>query len=486
MLYDVYYAVLILLLAGMLWVGIYQTRKVKTSADFLVAGRSLSAPVLVATLLCSWIGAGSLFGGAELAYEEGLAALWFPAGGWAGLIVIYFLAGRVRKFAQFTVPDLLETRYGIWARLMGTLCIIVSYTAIVSYQFKGGGRILNLAFGIDERQGMLIVAVFVIVFTALAGMSSVAYVDLVVGAMVTIGCLTALPLLLGEAGGWENIKRSLPPSHMTALGSMSGLEALGYFLPTFMLLIGNQNIYQKFFSARTERDARVSVAGWLVGTLILETAIVLLAVIGGVLYRTQIEQGEFPAWGIIPYSARHGMVAWVGAFFLGSVLAQVISTGNNYLFSPATTLVHDLYHRFINRATPDRRLLLYSRLAVVLLGVVAFLQSFQPSVLETAVYAYDVYGAGITPAVLAAFFWKRATGAGGLASILAGTATAVVWKIFGALDPGTASPLLARLSQITDDIPMIYPALAASLICLVGVSLLTPRPREEQWKPFFK
>ena len=236
----------------------------------------------------------------------------------------------------------------------------------------------------------------------------------------------------------------------------------------------------------TERDARVSVAGWLVGTLILEAAIVLLAVIGGVLYRTQFEQGEFPAWGIIPYSARYGLVPWVGAVFLGSVLAQVISTGNNYLFSPATNVVHDLYHRFINRDTPDRRLLLYSRLAVVLLGVAAFLQSFQPSVLETAVYAYDVYGAGITPAVLAAFFWKRATGAGGLASILAGTATAVVWKIFGAIDPGTASPLLARLSQIAHEIPMIYPALAASLICLVGVSLLTPRPREEQWKPFFE
>ena len=422
---------------------------------------------------------------AEFAYREGLAALWMPAGGWAGLLVIYFLAGRARKFAQFTVPDLLETRYGTWARVMGTLCIIVSYTAIVSYQFKGGGRILNLTFGISEKQGIAMVAAFVIVFTAMAGMSSVAYVDSVVAAVVTVGSLIALPLLLDTAGGWEGVKQSLPPSHLTPLGSMSVFEALGYFLPTFLLLLGNQNMYQKFFSARTERDARISVAGWIVGTLLLETVIIVLAVIGGVLYRNEIEQGEIAAWGIIPYSARHGLAPWVGAIFLGLVLAQVISTGNNYLFSPATNVVHDLYSRFIRREPDHRRLILYSRLTVVLLGVISFLQSFQPSVLETAIYAYDVYGAGITPVVLAAFFWRRATRAGGVASILAGTVTAMAWKFLSSLEPESASAFLGVLMRFTREVPMIFPALIASLGCLIFVSLLTPLPPESQWKPFF-
>jgi len=465
-----YAAVLILIVVVLLVVSLTRMVKLKTHADFMVADRRLSATVLVFTLLCSWIGAGSLFGGAEFAYRSGLASLWLPAGGWAGLLVIYFIAGRARAFAQYTVPDLLEVRYSPIARVLGTLCIIVSYTAIVSYQFRGGGRILNLAFGVSQSTGTFILAGFVILFTALAGMSSVAYTDVAIGLLVTAGCIVALPAMLHRAGGWSALHAALPPEHFTLRGGMTWSEVLGYFFPTFTLMIGNQSSYQKFFSARSERDARLSVLGWIVGTLFLETVIVLLAMVGGVLFRNDIESGALPAWGIVPYAARHGVPPMVGAIFLGAVFAKVLSTGNNYLFSPATNVVHDVFQRLSSSRTSDRTLLILSRLTVVALGVIALAQSFQPSVLATAVYAYDVYGAGLTPAVVAAFFWKRTTTAGGLSSIVAGTVAAVAWKIFG---------LDAR-------VPMIYPALAASLICLVGVSLLTAPPRAEQWQPFFK
>ena len=119
---------------------------VKGQADFLVAGRRLPWPVLVFTLLSSWIGAGSLFAGGENAYRNGFAALWQPAGGWIGLVVIALIAGRARRFAQFTVPDLLETRYNVTTRVFATIAIVISYTMITSYQFKGGGDILQLIF----------------------------------------------------------------------------------------------------------------------------------------------------------------------------------------------------------------------------------------------------------------------------------------------------------------------------------------------------
>lgn len=465
-----YAAVLILIVLALLTVSVIRTRKLKSHADFMVAGRKLPATVLVFTLLCSWIGAGSLFGGAEFAYHRGLASLWLPAGGWAGLLVVYFVAGRARAFAQYTVPDLLEVRYSPIARVLGTLCIIVSYTAIVSYQFRGGGRILNLAFGIDERLGTIILAAFVILFTALAGMSSVAYTDLVIGLLVTLGCLIALPVMMAQAGGWSGLRGALPENHFQPLGGMSWVEALGYFFPTFTLMVGNQSSYQKFFSARSERDARLSVAGWVVGTILLETVIVVLAMVGGVMFRPEIQSGALPAWGIIPYTARHGVVPLVGAIFLGAVFAKVISTGNNYLFSPATNVVHDVLQRLTMKGASDRALLRLSRMVVIVLGLIALAQSFQPSILATAVYAYDVYGAGITPAVVAAFFWKRATTAGGLSSICAGTGVAVAWKLLG----------------LEAYAPMIFPALAASLAGLVGVSLLTAPPRDEQWWPFFK
>jgi Na+/proline symporter len=92
-LYVAVLAVIVVVAAGG---GLYRTSQVKTKADYLVAGRSLPAVVLVLTLLTSWIGAGSLFAGAENAYKNGFAALWQPAGGWLGLLLIYFIAPRAQ------------------------------------------------------------------------------------------------------------------------------------------------------------------------------------------------------------------------------------------------------------------------------------------------------------------------------------------------------------------------------------------------------
>src|SRR5438309_11135060 len=130
-----YIVVLAIIVTALMAVALFRTSRVKIKADYLVAGRSLPAVVLVLTLLTSWIGAGSLFAGAENAYKHGFAALWQPAGGWLGLLLIYFIAPRARNFAQFTLPDLLETRYNQTARVLGTLAILFAYIGITSYQF---------------------------------------------------------------------------------------------------------------------------------------------------------------------------------------------------------------------------------------------------------------------------------------------------------------------------------------------------------------
>src|SRR5947208_13792701 len=141
------YAVTIgLVLCVLVGITVLKTQRVQSSLDFMLAGRTLSWPVLVFTLLSSWIGAGSLLAGAENAYKNGFVALWQPLGGWLGLLVIALIAGRAREFAQFTVPDLLEQRYSATVRVLATLAIVISYTIITSYQFIGGGDILHLIF----------------------------------------------------------------------------------------------------------------------------------------------------------------------------------------------------------------------------------------------------------------------------------------------------------------------------------------------------
>jgi SSS family solute:Na+ symporter/sodium/proline symporter len=159
-------------LAVLVALGIAQTRKLKTGDDFLVAGRTLPAHVLVFTLLATWIGSGSLFGGAGLGYRTGFPALWQSAGAWVGIALVYFLAHRVRRIAKYTMPDVLELRYGTTARTLATIVVVIAYTTIAAYQFRGGGRLLNLVSGIDITQGALITMAFCVSYTALAGMLS--------------------------------------------------------------------------------------------------------------------------------------------------------------------------------------------------------------------------------------------------------------------------------------------------------------------------
>src|SRR5258705_1934591 len=217
--------------------------KVKTKADYLVAGRSLPAIVLIFTLLSSWIGSGSLLAGAENAYRHGFPALWQSAGGWAGLLLIYFIAPRARKFAQYTIPDLLEARYNQTARVLGVIAVLFAYTAITSYQFIGGGDILHLIFpSVTARHGQEIIAAFVIVFTAIAGLSSVAYMDLAIGLLATITLLVVLPILAHIAGGWSSVAATLPPTHFQVFGDFKPIRALELFLPTRLPMLGNQSM----------------------------------------------------------------------------------------------------------------------------------------------------------------------------------------------------------------------------------------------------
>ncbi len=478
---QLYVAVLAVIVIVLLSVAVNRTSRVKTKADYLLAGRSLPAVVLVLTLLTSWIGAGSLFAGAENAYKNGFAALWQPAGGWLGLLLIYFIAPRARKFAQFTLPDLLEVRYNQTARVLGTFAILFAYVGITSYQFKGGGDVLHLIFpeAITPELGTFIIAAFVIVTTAMAGMSSVAYMDVAIGSLVTGICVVAAPYLFLQAGGWAGLHATLPPAYFQVLGNyrlgpdhvqqsvgMGLIHALEFLMPTMLLMLGNQVMYQKFFSAKSEKDARVSVIGWIVGTVILETLIVAIAVFGRALYPTG-EVALHPR-EIIPYTARHGLPAVLGAILLGAVFAKVISTASNYLFSPATNLVNDVFVRYVAPNASNKRVLIVSRLAVVLLGCWALYQAvYAESILRKMLWAYTIYSAALTPVVLAAFYSKRVTAWGAVAAIGTGTVVTLAWgrPEFTALFP----PIIAQRDAI-------FPALIAALLAMIIGSLFTRKP----------
>ncbi len=487
----IYLWAIVVYLVFMVGVSVVKSRKVANQDDFMVAGRGVSAMFLAGTLVCTWIGSGSLFGGAGRAFREGFSALWLSAGAWLGIAIVYFLAPRVRRIAQYTVPDILEMRYTPAARLLGTLAIVIAYLTIAGYQFIGGGRLLNLLTGIDPFWGQAIVCALVILYTVMAGMSSIVALDIFNGLLILGGVVIAAPLALKAAGGWSGVTATLPHEHFTVLGGPGLAAAVGLFLPTFLLLLGESSMYQKFMSARDEASARRAVVGMIVGVVVVETLLASTAIFGAALHWN--DPAFRTAAGGLDQSATETIILKLastnlpvigGIVLLIGAAAIIFSTANTFLIVPSTNLTRDVFQRFIRPDASQRTILLFQRVTIVVLALVAFVVTTQfKTILGMALYAYTMVGAAVTPALLAAFLWRRVTPLGGTISVAAGMVTTVVFALLAG--SGLESLDLGLFTLPLEYDFIIYPAGAASIVALIVVSLLTPRSPEAKWAPFW-
>ena len=489
---SIYLFVVVFYPAILLGISLWRSRSVKSHEDFMVAGRNVPVPLLIGTLVCTWIGSGSLFGGAGLAYRSGIAELWFSFGGWVGLIVAYFLAGRVRRIAQYTVPDLLEQRYNATARLLGTVAIILAYVTIAAYQFRGGGWILSIVTDgrISPEVGIYITAAVIVIFTALAGMVSIVTVDLFNGIVITLGVLFALPYMVFQVGGVSEVLAALPDTHTTPLGGHNILWVLGVAMPTFLLILGESGMYQKFFSAKDANAARKAVAGMVVGIVLIETTLALLAIVGRAAYPDLAEStnvvGRAASETIILFIAYQGLPALGGAILLASAVAIVLSTGNTFLLVPSTNVSRDVYERFINPNAEEQKKLNVQRAFVVIFGGLGLVLLTQfESVLAMALYAYSLVGASLTPALLAAFLWKRVTPQGGVACIAGGLGSILGIRLLARFGVSFSMTLSGTKFDFASSDYIVIPGVLFSVSLMIVVSLLTPPSPEAQWKPFF-
>jgi len=477
----------------------YRARKVKTQDDFMVAGRSLSLTKMVFTLVCTWIGSGTFIAGAEYAYYAGWSAIWQPAGAFVGIAIIYFVAARIRTFGQYTIGDILEVRYGRFARLFGAIALIIAFTTIVAYQFRAGGYILNVITDgrVSLEAGQAIAAAFVILFVAIGGMVAVAHTDLPNGIIIVLACCIALPFVVVAAGGWAGIQGVLPAGHFAVFspdfGKYPPLKGLAYFLSTFLLLLGVQSMYQKFYSAKSPSDAKTAVAIWIVGTIVVETIVIAIAVFASA-YNLEHGSGWDPR-SLVLNAARHMVPGPVGVLLLGAACAVVLSTGMNYLLSSSSNAIRDIYQKMLRPDYDPGKMVALQKVFIVAMGLVAFLMIFVPtalkleiSVLQYAYFAYTIYGVAVTPALLAALTWKRATRAGGIASIVGGALATILFEL---VLPRVAPSIMVAAGENSYfgadpwGIPSIYPAAVISIGLLVVVSLLTPKPGAAELEPLF-
>ena len=488
---SVYLWAIAIYLVAMIAISVYKSRSVKTQDDFMVAGRGVTWMFLVGTLVCSWIGSGSLFGGAGRAFRGGFSALWMSAGAWVGIAIVYFLAPRVRRIAKYTVPDILEMRYTPAARVLGTFAIIIAYLTIAGYQFIGGGKLLNILTGIDVRTGMALVCALVILYTVMAGMTSIVALDVINGLMITLGILIAAPLALKAAGGWSTLTQTLPETHFTVTGATGITAALGLFFPTFFLLLGESGMYQKFMSAKDASHAAKAVIGMIIGVIVIEVVLDATAIFGAGIYwqdaAFRAADGSLDraaTESIILQMGAHNLPVVAGILLLIGAAAIIFSTANTFLMVPSTNLTRDIYQRFVNPEAGEKTIITVQRAMIVALALLALvLTTWFENILDMALYAYTMVGAAVTPALLAAFLWKRVTPLAGTLSVAVGVLSTVIFAMIA--NSGVEHLNLGFVSMPLEYDYIIYPAGTLSILTLIVGSYFTPASAEEKWRPFW-
>jgi SSS family solute:Na+ symporter len=468
MAYLIAIAVYLLILTG---IGIYKSGQVKTQQDFSVAGRTLSPWVMVLTMLAVWIGTGSIVGNAEEAYRTGMAALIIPLGTFIGMILLSFIAAKARNIEASSVPEIIGSRFGLTARFLAVIALIIAYMVIVSYQFNAGGAVIEVITGslVTKKTATLIAAVFIIAYTMLAGLKSLASMDIVTGTIITVSFLIAFPVLLIKAGGFPGMQaayHAIPNrnSHMQFWGVYSPVQIINYLLPTFLLVMGDANQYQRIFASRNASGARKAVIFLIFASLVIELLIIASAWIAGSM-TPDPDNGRY----ILIYAAKHHMPFALGLLFMITVVGIIISTADSFLLVPATCFINDVYSTYINPKADEKKVIFISRVLVLAFGIIAYLvtHAFAETTgfFKKALYAYTIYGSAITPSLVAALFWKRATKAGVISSIVTGTIVTLLWSEVDFVRdflPGNLSNLDA-----------VLPAITLSVIMLVVVSLYT-------------
>jgi len=259
------------------------------------------------------------------------------------------------------------------------------------------------------------------------------------------------------------------PQHMQFWGVYSPVTIINFCLPVFLLVLGDANQYQRIFASRSAKGAKAAVTTMIFLALAIELLIIASAWTAGSM-TPDPENGKY----ILIYAARHYLPLPLGCLFMVTVVGIIVSTANSFLLVPATTFIKDVYLNHINPKANEKRTIFISRFMVVVFGVIAYVVSraFAESTgfFEKALYAFTIYGASITPSLVAAIVWPRATKAGAISSILSGTVIALVWS--------EADFIHARLPEAVSGLDAVLPAITVSVICLVFVSLLTKNPQQ--------
>ena len=427
-----------------LW-GLYQGRKVKTDADFAIAGRNLPGWAAALSERATGESSWALLGLPGFAFAAGLTGIWTAIGCVAGIITAWAaIAWRLRDEAERyevnTFTDYIAKKHadlGIWIRVVGSFTIVFFFFFYVGAQFLGGGKTLFTLFHIDPRLGMLITAAIIVPYTVYGGFRSVVYTDviqalvmittLVVGPIVGVIFLAHAPNVFAHSISEALVKAG--PSYHSLTGATSGfalgVTIMGGLSWFFGYLGGQPQLSMRFMAIKNPAQARQGRNIGIAWTVLAYIGALSIGWIGLAIFGPHgLKDPEY----VMPTVMLRLFPPALAGILITGAIAAMISTADSLLILSATELSENLIKPFFGSA--GKKDLTRSRIVTGLLAAVALIVAyFSPSKLIYTLVGYVWAGIGGTFSVviLLTLFWKRFNGKAALVTIVTGLLFTIVW-----------------------------------------------------------
>jgi SSS family solute:Na+ symporter len=446
-------------------------------SDFFLANRRVGGFVAALTYSATTYSAFMLVGLAGLSYVGGVGALGFELTYLCGLFLAVFFLPRFwlagRQYGYITPMDLLSDRYE--SKAVGAVAAVLALVFLVPYaaaQLMGIGLLLNglSEGGIPVFMGILVATVLAIAWSRIAGLRSIAWTDAFQALLMIASASILLILMISELGGFGAFLSKFEAEHSGLLtvpsegGTWSLNMFIGLALPWFFFCLSNPQVSQRFFIPESVRAMKQMLGGFL----IFGFAYTLIAVLWGFGARLLVpglENADMatPTLLAMPFIPRAlALIAMIG------IVAAAVSTIDSILLTLSSVWARDVYKGVIRRDATEARELKIGQWVIPIMALIALVFAWQASTKTGLDFMIAPLSAAasagllmVVPTIFGAFYWKRGTAAGSIASILVGAAVVLVLQVTGAKPLGWW--------------PGVW-GLVCSVIVFAGVSLLTKAP----------
>lgn len=409
--------VAILLIYGLVLflIGIYSFLKIKTPADYFLAGKKPGVWQISGSLLATILGGSAILGTIGLSATQAWASSWYILAASLGLLGLLPIVKKVHSKGKFTLPELVGQYYGEPARKVTSVIIPVAWLGVVAAQIIAGAQILVSFFDLTYATGVLLTGVIFIVYTYIGGQVSVMKTDLFQSFFILGGIiLTAAMIPAGKLPELPQFSEVFPfNSHFSPFDLFILIIT---FSSTFVV---GPDIYSRVFCAKNSKTAFRSV---LTVALILIPFGFVLSYVG--IYAATFHSGAQNSSSLVNL-ANSLLPEWATGLLVAALVSAVLSTASTTLLT-ASMILSELFHKDINNQKSFRQ----TKLFLVAIGAMSMVISLKiTSIVGSLLLALSFYsGAFIIPMVVALFnlpFNKRFS----IAAMLTGGILALTGKL---------------------------------------------------------